>query len=454
MALLALMAALATVAVASVNEAPRLAITRAAASSEAGLFYAVQLADGRELLTASPSALRFFVHDRWCAVGGGGLTLVSQQTVSEASALGGLGPYAGHESTWDCDGVRIVLGVYAHASTGAVRFTQAYPDGATGTSVVGHGNGGSASQPFGQHPAINTSSGLLPNMTFFAVSGNMNEYRERGIGVSPAWGGSGPGHQRLPDTGGYHPDGQFDSGPFVLFEEPGSPGSRSPGGVHVVISPLNNLFIWSQAILPAVASDESNQGRHHDAGQAVDPQQLLCTGTQQDTDLSGGDIMKDGKLNPIPCTSAATCCNLCQLNSQCTDFTWIGPKEKQKPYQNKCYLKRLPEGHAASQHRVGHISGHSINNHNQGSVYTAGIHYEVTSVPPGFNHSTVLYLGDEGAGVTETVLGWGGLLQTANGAPSEKAISHDPATSQLGEWTRAGFSSYRNTLYVQKIQRP
>ena len=129
---------------------------------------------------------------------------MSQRDVHGAGAGGdGLGAFAGHESTWQCDGVPIVLGVYAHASTSAVRFTQTYPAGATGTSVVGNGgNGGSASQPFGQHPTLNTSSGLLGNMTFFAVSGNMNEYRERGVGVSPAWGGSGKGHQRLPDTGG------------------------------------------------------------------------------------------------------------------------------------------------------------------------------------------------------------------------------------------------------------
>lgn len=432
--------------------APRLTIVRAAASSEAGLSFAIQLEDGRMLLASSPLALRFFVHNRWCAAGrDGGLTLVSQQDVQggrAAASADGLGLYAGHESTWECDGVPIVLGVYAHADSGTVRFTQAFPAGATGTNVVGRGNGGSASQPFGQHPAINTSSGLLGNMTFFAVSGNMNEYRERGVGVSPAWGGSGNGHQRLPDTGGYHPDGQFDSGPFVLFEEPGQ-GS----GVHVVVSPLNNLFIWSQAIVHAHSGPDGGAGGP-DTGHGSN-HQPQCSGIEQDSDLSGGDILKHGALNPIPCSSVAACCALCTASPECTDFTWIGPKEKQKPYQNKCYLKHFPPNHSASNHRVGHISGHSPTGNytpggggggggstGAGSVYTAGIHYEVTSVPPGFNHTTVLYLGGKGAGVTETVLGWGSMLQAANGVAG-KAIAHDAATTQLGAWTDAGTVYYR-----------
>ena len=66
-------------------------------------------------------------------------------------------------------------------------------------------------------------SGLIPNMTFFAVSGNMNEYRERGTGMQQPFG------SRLPDTRGYNPDGQTDSGPFVLFEESGS--SSAPSNV-------------------------------------------------------------------------------------------------------------------------------------------------------------------------------------------------------------------------------
>ena len=308
---------------------PRLAIVRAAASSEAGLSYAIQLQDGRELLAASPAALRFFVHNRWCAVGrGGGLTLVSQRAVASdspttAESPDGLGPFTGHESRWQCDGVPIVLGIYAHPGAGTVRFTQTFPDGATGTSVVGpRGNGGRSSQPFGQHPTINTSSGLLGNMTFFAVSGNMNEYRERGIGVSSAWGGSGKAHQRLPDTGGYHPDGQYDSGPFLLFEEP-----EQGLGVHVVVSPLNNFFVWSQAIVQA--------GDPEDSPPPAAQQSSQCSGLEQDCDLSGGDIRKNGALNPIPCQSAAACCALCNANVECTDFTWIGPKEKQKPYVPK-----------------------------------------------------------------------------------------------------------------------
>ena len=73
-------------------------------------------------------------------------------------------------------------------------------------------------------PALSTQRGLAAsngNMTFFAISGNMNEYRERGIGLGThAYGG------RSPDTGGYQPNGQADSGPFILFEEePGDAGA-------------------------------------------------------------------------------------------------------------------------------------------------------------------------------------------------------------------------------------
>ena len=193
----------------------------------------------------------------------------------------------------------------------------------------------------------------------------------------------------------YHPDGQFDSGPFVLFEEAGQ-GS----GVHVVVSPLNNLFIWSQAILPAAGTPDA-PGRHAGGagGTPAGSEQPQCSGIEQDRDLSGGDILRNGTLNPIACDSAAACCGLCQQTVECTDFTWIGPKEKQKPYQNKCYLKQLPPGHGAGSPRVGHVSGHrggGGGGGGTGSVYTAGIHYEVTSVPPGFNHSTVLFLGAGG----------------------------------------------------------
>ena len=35
------------------------------------------------------------------------------------------------------------------------------------------------------------------------------------------------------------------------------------------------------------------------------------------------------------------------------------------------------------------------------------------------------------------------MLQTANGAPAEKALLRDPATTQLGAWTDAGTVYYR-----------
>jgi hypothetical protein len=65
---------------------------------------------------------------------------------------------------------------------------------------------------------------------------------------------------------------------------------------------------------------------------------------------------------------------------------------------------------------------------------------QVTSVPAGFNHTTILWAGGEGEGVTATVLGWGEALRALHGASGGKApkLAEDVTTSSLGAWTDAG----------------
>jgi hypothetical protein len=78
-----------------------------------------------------------------------------------------------------------------------------------------------------------------------------------------------------------------------------------------------------------------------------------------------------------------------------------------------------------------------------GLTYVAGVHYEVQSFPRDFNHSVIVYFGEEGDGVTATVLSWGATLRALHGSAGGKAPKHDITTSKLGAWTDAGTYYYR-----------
>lgn len=183
----------------------------------------------------------------------------------------------GQEFDWQCGATadastNITTGIYAYNN--AVVFTQRYPNGAKGTNVLAQnctgsseGSEGCTSEPFGRFPAIaaDATDTLLPNMTFFTVSGNMNEYREQGVGMQIPFG------QDQPNTGRYMPNGAMAAGPFLMFEEDaaaaenhvgsadrktaggsddgGGSGSKTPG-LHVVFSPMNNFMTFTESLLP------------------------------------------------------------------------------------------------------------------------------------------------------------------------------------------------------------
>jgi hypothetical protein len=339
----------------------------ARASNGSGLAFSVLDPGGRTLLRSQPAALAFFVEQRWWTPAHG-LLLHSTRNVSGVHPV--LGPFSGHESTWLAGATPVVCSIHAHAR--AVTFAQTFPDGARGTNVTtqdclgrSEGSQGCQSEPFGYFPAIDPTGGLLPNMTYFGLSGNMNEYHESGAGLVQPFGG-------LPSTGGYDPDGATDSGPFVLFEEEGEKGAERGGeraGLHVVLSPSNNFMLLSQALVGGTL-----QGLNADQH----------TNTNADQHIGATRAAAAAAAGAAPAAAAPL-------------------------------------------------------------TYVAGVHYEVKEVPPGFNHTTLLWFGAQGEGVTATVLGWGGALRALHGVGGGKAteLVGDVTTTKLGAWTDAGSVYYR-----------
>jgi hypothetical protein len=276
--------------------------------------------------------LAFFVESRWQQLGNG-LVLRSTRNVSGVHPV--LGPFSGFESTWQAGQTPVICAIHAH--TRAVTFTQLYPNGANGTNVTtqecqggSEGDQGCESEPFGYFPNIDPKAGLLPNMTYFGLSGNMNEYHESGVGLVKPYGG-------LPSTGGYKPDGPTDSGPFVMFEE-------EPPHLHMMLTPANNFMTFSQQLGTNMrglnGSTTEQQQEKEEEGKRSGASTSTSTSTstsgmcgshfQHDADYSGADILVDGKLQPLPCNSSAACCGICAGTAGCNGFVWIGPEEKQK----------------------------------------------------------------------------------------------------------------------------
>ena len=183
---------------ATLRPSRRSAVSVAAhASNITGLSFSVFDGKGRLLVAANPRALAFYVENRWQRLGDG-LVLQSQFNVTGTTPI--LGAYAGHESRWLAGSTEVHCLIHAHAR--ALTFTQMFPNGANGTNVTtqscvggSEGDAGCMSEPMGYFPAINPHAGLLPNLTYFGLSGNMNEYHQRGIGLVEPFGG-------MPGTGG------------------------------------------------------------------------------------------------------------------------------------------------------------------------------------------------------------------------------------------------------------
>jgi hypothetical protein len=431
-------------------------------------------------------ALAFYVAHRWWQLGNG-LTLKSAQNVSGVHPV--LGAYTGYESTWAAGSTDIVCAIHAHNE--AVTFAQIYPDGAKGTNVItqscqgsSEGDAGCMSEPFGYFPAIDPKAGLLPRLTYFGLSGNMNEYHERGVGLVQPFHG-------LPSTGGYKPDGPTDSGPFVLFEEQEGGQKDTASGLHLVLSPMNNFMVFAQALGDALlglnVSNSSSGGGGGRASGGGDNgsgrgRGVVCGAhEQQDADFAGHDILVSGQLHPYPCNSSEACCAICSQTVGCNGWVWIGPEEPQHHYRNLCYPKTIV---GKGAHRVGHVTGcvgsrlcplpapspapPAPPTPGRGPLtYAAGVHFEIGSVPVGFNHTTLIWVGGtgdgggsssssksagdwrsdgSGEGVTATVLGWGRTLRALHGrGNSGKAASlaDDVTTTKLGAWTDAGTVYYR-----------
>ena len=75
--------------------------------------------------------------------------------------------------------------------------------------------------------------------------------------------------------------------------------------------------------------------------------------------------------------------------------------------------------------------------------WVAGVSGEVTSVPAGFRHETMLFAG---AGVTDTMLSWGALMQKAFNTSESKVP--DLVTQKVGYWTDNG-AFYYGDAYPQ-----
>ena len=416
----------------------------ARADNSSGLNFSVFDPQGREILQSQPLALAFYVENRWHRLGDG-LRLGLQRSTTGTHPI--LGEFSGHESVWMAGTTEVVC--VAQAYPRAVIFSQRFPHGASGTNVTAQncyggseGDSGCDSEPNGYFPAINPKAGLLPNLTYFGLSGNMNEYHQRGVGLVAPWGG-------LPSTGGYKPNGPTDSGPFIVFEE-------DSAGVHMVISPMNNYMVFSQAL----SSRLSGGGGGGSGGSSSKSSggSTCVAAVQQNADLNGHDILVNGKLGAAS-NSSDDCCLLCNQTAGCVAWTWIGPHgDGGAPFHNRCYPKSV---HGTASKRSGHFSG-CVSGQPciappsptpqppppspvpGGLTYVAGVHYEVDSVPPGFNHSTMLWFGAKGDGVTATVLSWGKTMQALHGVNGKApSLKNDITTSKLGAWTDAGTYYYR-----------
>ena len=123
-------------------------------------------------------------------------------------------------------------------------------------------------------------------------------------------------------------------------------------GLRAILSPLNNGLIFAQSLLtgaPTAAATATAYTPHGgtDGG--------ACRAViDNNTDYSGGDILVSGKLHPYASNSSADCCQQCSANQECWHWSWIGPLEPQKQYQNLCYLKRVLN---QKSKRHGHVSG-------------------------------------------------------------------------------------------------
>jgi hypothetical protein len=365
---MALVLALLSIACATRAVDPVLSVT-AHADNTNGLNFSVLDAQGRVVIQSQPLALAFFVEERWHQLNNG-LVLMSARNVSGKHPI--LGKFTGHESTWAAGKTKIICAIHAHSR--AVTFAQIYPDGATGTNVTtqscqggSEGSDGCMSEPFGYFPAINPDAGALPNLTYFGLSGNMNEYHERGVGLVQPYHG-------LPSTGGYRPDGPTDSGPFVLFEERQEHGGGWVGaakGLHLLLSPMNNFMVFSQALgdnlhglnitssgttsanttVTSSGTTSANSTISSPTPSTATPANPVCgVNEQKDSDFGGRDILVNGKLHPIASNSSEDCCSICTNTVGCGGWVWIGPAEPQPQYRNLCYPKTSV---GTGAHRIG-----------------------------------------------------------------------------------------------------
>ena len=70
-----------------------------------------------------------------------------------------------------------------------------------------------------------------------------------------------------------------------------------------------------------------------------------------DLDYYGNGI----KLGELKTISAQECQSSCVNNTECVEFTWIGPLYWNSKYRNRCYLKN--DIHEYATTAIGYISG-------------------------------------------------------------------------------------------------